>query len=102
MIGKKGEAGLTPKGANYTNWAGLNGHVGGHCLSALAMNYATTGDAECKKRLDRMISELKTCQDQNSKNADFVGYLSGIPDGKAMWLKLKKGDLKSGMSIDKL
>src|SRR5690242_5087800 len=42
------EAGLTPKDSGYKNWEGLDGHVGGHYLSALAMN-AATGDAECKK-----------------------------------------------------
>ncbi|MBN2036568.1 MAG: glycoside hydrolase family 127 protein, partial [Chitinispirillaceae bacterium] len=36
-------AGLTPKAPDYTtgaSWVGLNGHVGGHYLSALAMQYA--------------------------------------------------------------
>src|SRR5687767_14863810 len=46
------EAGLTPKASGYTNWAGLDGHVGGHYLSALAMNFAATGNADCKKRMD--------------------------------------------------
>jgi len=43
------EAGLPPKDSSYTNWDGLDGHVGGHYLSALAMN--ATGNAECKKRM---------------------------------------------------
>ena len=32
------EAGLKPKAENYTNWenTGLDGHIGGHYLSALA------------------------------------------------------------------
>ena len=38
------QAGLTPKGLSYSNWDGLDGHVGGHYLSALAMNY---GHEEC-------------------------------------------------------
>ena len=39
------EAGLTPKADNYTNWenTGLDGHVGGHYLSALSYMYASTG-----------------------------------------------------------
>ena len=35
------EAGLTPKGKSYPNWDGLDGHVGGHYLTALAINAAT-------------------------------------------------------------
>lgn len=46
------EAGLTPKGENFTNWAGLDGHVGGHYLSALAIHYAATGDARLKDRME--------------------------------------------------
>ena len=40
------EAGLTPKAPSYTNWenTGLDGHIGGHYLSALSMMYAATGD----------------------------------------------------------
>lgn len=32
------EAGLTPKAENYTNWenTGLDGHIGGHYVSALS------------------------------------------------------------------
>ncbi len=87
------EAGLSTLGAsNYTNWAGLDGHVGGHYLSALSMQYAATGDTECKKRLDYMIAELKKCQDANGNDADFVGYLCGIPNGKPMWRSVKNGN----------
>ena len=35
------EAGLTPKGKSYPNWDGLDGHVGGHYLTAMAINAAT-------------------------------------------------------------
>ena len=42
------EAGLTPKAPSYTNWenTGLDGHIGGHYLSALSMIYAATGDTK--------------------------------------------------------
>lgn len=39
------EAGLQPRKPSYPNWDGLDGHVGGHYLSALAIN-AATGDEE--------------------------------------------------------
>jgi len=86
------EAGLTAKGAAFTNWAGLDGHVGGHYLSALAMHYAATGDAQIKTRMDYVIGELKRSQDANGKDANFVGYLSGVPNGKALWLKIRSGN----------
>jgi DUF1680 family protein len=89
------EAGLPEKAKGFSNWEGLDGHVGGHYLSALAMHYAATGNAECKKRMDYFISELKVCQDANGqKYPDWgVGYIGGIPNGVALWPKIKEGDV---------
>lgn len=89
------EAGLQPKGELYPNWEGLDGHVGGHYLTALAMNYAATGNLECRKRLDYMISELEACKDANNKNNPEwgVGYIGGVPDSKTIWTGVQKGDL---------
>ena len=81
------EAGLAPKAESYPNWDGLDGHVGGHYLSALAMAYASTGNEECKRRLDYMISELERCQ-----NANADGYVGGVPGSKEMWSQVKAGD----------
>src|SRR5678810_1481984 len=67
LAGYRKEAALPEKAKSYPNWEGLDGHVGGHYLSALAMNYAS-GNAECKKRMLYMIAELKKCQDANAKN----------------------------------
>lgn len=86
------EAGLAAKGAAFTNWAGLDGHVGGHYVSALAMHYAATGDEQIKARLDYVIAELKRAQDANGKDPNFAGYLCGLPSGKALWLKIKGGN----------
>jgi DUF1680 family protein len=86
-------AGLTPKGTSYSNWIDLDGHIGGHYLSALAMAYSATGNATCKSRMDYMISELKRCQDANASNTTFVGYVGGVPDGKTFWTRIKNGDL---------
>ena len=61
------EAGLTPKGKSYPNWDGLDGHVGGHYLTALAIN-AATGSKACQQRLDYWISELQACADANARN----------------------------------
>ncbi len=86
------EAGLTPKAPNYTNWenTGLDGHIGGHYLSALSIMYASTGDVRIKKRFDYMLSELKRCQDASGD-----GYLCGVPGGKAMWQEIAKGDIRA-------
>jgi uncharacterized protein len=88
------EAGLPEKAKLFPNWEGLDGHVGGHYLTALAMNYAATGNAECKKRMDYMIAELKACQEANNKNnPDWAkGYVGGVPNSKLIWSTLQKGD----------
>tara|TARA_R110002050_G_scaffold93328_1_gene195093 strand:+ start:16806 stop:19163 length:2358 start_codon:yes stop_codon:yes gene_type:complete len=87
------EAGLTPKAASYTNWenTGLDGHIGGHYLSALAMMYASTGDARMKERMDYMLSELKRAQDQHAD-----GYLGGVPGGRAIWDEIANGNIDAG------
>ncbi len=87
------EAGLTPKAESYTNWenTGLDGHIGGHYLSALSFMYASTGDKDIKDRLDYMISELKHCQDANDN-----GYIGGVPGGKAIWQEVADGNIKAG------
>lgn len=88
------EAGLTPKADNYPNWenTGLDGHVGGHYISALALMYASTGDAEILKKLDYMINELERCQKANGN-----GYISGVPDGKKIWNEIQQGNIREGV-----
>ena len=94
LAGYRKEAGLPEKAKSYSNWEGLDGHVGGHYLSAMAMNYASTKNEECKRRLVYMITELKACQDANGKNnPDWaVGYVGAIPNSKKIWSTLQKGD----------
>ena len=79
------EAGLQPKGESFSNWIDLDGHVGGHYLSALAITWAATGDPRIKERMEYMLSELKRCQDRNGH-----GYVGGVPYGRALWDSLKK------------
>lgn len=83
------EAGLTPKKPAYGNWesSGLDGHIGGHYLSALAITYAATGNQECRTRLVYMLAELKKCQIANGN-----GYIGGIPNGKPLWTEISKGN----------
>jgi DUF1680 family protein len=88
------EAGLTAKASGFPNWNGLDGHVGGHYLSATAINYAATGNTECKQRMDYMISELKACRDANATNnsAWGNGYVGGVPNSSAIWSTFKTGN----------
>ncbi len=88
------EAGLPKKAECYPNWSGLDGHVGGHYLSAMAMNYAATGNKECKKRMEYMLSELNECQEANAKNNPEwgIGYVGGFPNSAKLWSAFKKGD----------
>lgn len=88
------EAGLEPRKPTYPNWDGLDGHVGGHYLSAMAMNYAATGSKECKRRMDYMLKELKECQEANAiNNPEWgVGYAGGFPNSAKLWSTFKKGD----------
>ena len=81
------EAGLPKKAELFPNWEGLDGHVGGHYVSALAIHYAATGNQECYDRLVYMIDELERCQEANGN-----GYVGGVPNSKQLWENLKNGD----------
>ena len=83
-------AGLTPKAENYTNWenTGLDGHIGGHYVSALSYMVAATGNQEISARLDYVLSELKRCQDARQD-----GYVGGVPNPDEIWGQIAKGDI---------
>lgn len=87
------EAGLQPRKPSYPNWDGLDGHVGGHYLSALAIN-AATGNEECRKRMEYMISELQLVLDANNQRHDAWchNYIGGVPNSAKMWTAFSKGD----------
>ncbi len=88
------EAGLSKKAECYPNWAGLDGHIAGHYLSAMAMNYAATGNKDCKERMEYMIAELMECQEANAaNNSDWgTGYVGGFPNSAKLWSAFKEGD----------
>ena len=92
------DAGLPTKENRYSNWEsiGLDGHIAGHYLSALAMLYASTDNQELKARLEYMLSELERCQNKNG-----TGYVGGIPQGKIFWERINKGDIDgSGFGLN--
>ncbi len=87
------EAGLPQKAESYTNWenTGLDGHIGGHYLSALSLMAASTGNQDVKNRLSYMVEELKRCQDANGN-----GYIGGVPGGEALWAEVAAGNIRAG------
>ena len=87
------EAGLTPRKPTYPNWDGLDGHVGGHYLSALAIN-AETGSEECRLRMEYMIAELKLCAEANDSRGEAwaKNYVGGFPQSAKLWSTFRKGD----------
>lgn len=92
------ESDLSPKAENYPNWenTGLDGHIGGHYISALSLMYASTGDPEVKQRFDYMIDELDRCQ-----NSSENGYISGVPNGKKIWKEISEGNIRaSGFGLN--
>ena len=88
------EAGLEMKANPYSNWRGLGGHIAGHYLSAMAMNYAATGNEACRERMEYMLSELKMVRAANAKNHPDWGtdYIGGVPGSNAIWSSFKRGD----------
>ena len=87
------EAGLQPRKPSYPNWDGLDGHVGGQYLTALAIN-AATGNEECRKRMEYMISELQLVLDANNQRHEAWchNYIGGVPNSAKMWTAFSKGD----------
>jgi len=66
----------------------LRGHFLGHWLSAAALNYEATGDAELKAKTEAILKELELCQKDNG--GEWVcpipeKYLYWIGKGKNIW-----------------
>ncbi len=90
------------KHPNFKNWGGdagfdLSGHVGGHYLSALALAYAASRDAETKEtlkqRMEYMLHVMRDCQNQYDNNTEgLYGFIGGQPINDS-WKKLYNGDL---------
>jgi DUF1680 family protein len=86
------EAGMEPRAENYGNWedSGLNGHIGGHYLTALSLAWAATGRQDVFERLTYMLGELQRAQDANGN-----GYLGGVPGGAELWRQVAAGDIRA-------
>lgn len=86
------EAGLPPRAENYGNWesSGLNGHIGGHYLTALSLAWASTGRQDLRRRLQYMLDELQRAQEENGN-----GYVGGVPNGRELWEQVAAGDIRA-------
>lgn len=85
------EAGLQPKAESFPNWIDLDGHIGGHYLSAMAIHYAAIDNESCKERMEYMLAELKKCQDAHGD-----GYLGGQPGAlDKVYNRIKAGNCKA-------
>ncbi|MBQ7471044.1 MAG: glycoside hydrolase family 127 protein [Prevotella sp.] len=86
---------------SFTNWGdnsfNLDGHVGGHYLSALALAYAANDDpavkAQMKERMGYMIGVMKDCQDAYDTNTQgLYGFIGGQPIND-VWTVLYNGTI---------
>lgn len=96
------QAGLEESGKPFENWCGdrgLDGHVGGHYMSALSMAYASCQDealkVQFKERLDRFVNRLKDCQEawDQDENPVMHGYCGGVPHSYDLWTTFAQGDM---------
>jgi DUF1680 family protein len=62
----------------------LRGHFTGHFLSASALLFASTGDADAKSKADYMVAEMARCQERLGG-----AYLSAFPT--TWWDRLASG-----------
>ncbi|MCH5175905.1 MAG: glycoside hydrolase family 127 protein [Prevotellaceae bacterium] len=85
---------------SFPNWGlsdwSLEGHVGGHYLTALALAIAATDDAEMKaklqERLTYMLDVLNDCQTAYDDNTQgLYGFIGGQPINN-VWTGLYSGD----------
>jgi len=90
---------------SFRNWGGpewsLEGHVGGHYLSALALSYASLKNDEgqqalataAKKKLDYCLDIMNDCQRAYDNNTQGMkGFLGGQPITQ-IWTSMYSGDI---------
>lgn len=86
---------------SFDNWGNssfnLDGHVGGHYLSALALAYAASSDETVKKamkeRMEYMLEVMKDCQDAfDNDTKGLYGFIGGQPIN-GVWRTLFNGTI---------
>jgi len=94
----------TSKHPSFTNWGlsdwSLEGHVGGHYVTALSLAYAAMNDGQhdalrkqLKERLEYCIAIMKDCQDAYKNDTKGLkGFIGGQPINQ-IWTGLYANDL---------
>jgi len=90
------EAGLPAVAVSYGNWesSGLDGHIAGHLLSALALLWRATGEPETRRRAEHIVTELARAQ-----RAHGTGYLGGVPGGAVLFESLRHRGRAAAQSL---
>ena len=95
-------AGWEARHPSFANWGSadfnLDGHVGGHYLSALAMATAACRDAgvkaQLRARMDHMVSVMADCQAAREGDATGLrGFIGGQPMNAAWQALYANGDI---------
>ena len=86
--------GETPKAPVYDGWesSDLSGHTLGHYLTAISLEYATTGNEEFKERVDYIIGEMARCQKLYGESG-YIGCMS--QNARRALERLKEGDVET-------
>ena len=93
------EAGIEESGKPFANWTGLDGHVGGHYLSALSIAWASCRDEATKKRLaerlDWCLERINQAQKAWDNGPDTLmhGYVGGVPRSKEFFTRFASGEV---------
>lgn len=91
------------KHPSFPNWGSgnfnLDGHVGGHYLTAISLAYATCRDTEMKallkERMEYMVGIMKDCQDNYDTNTEgLYGFIGGQPINES-WKQLYAGSTEA-------
>lgn len=84
------EAGLAARAEPYGGWEAADQGAGrclGHYLSALSLQYRSSGDRRFRERIEYIVNELAMCQSANGN-----GLLCAQKDGRQFWARLAAGD----------
>ena len=100
LAGFRKVAGLPKKADVYGGWEarGVAGHSLGHYMSAIAYEYAESGDKEWLKRANYIVDELAACQAENGKNTTpgiGKGFLVAFDDGKKIFTEIAQRDIRT-------
>jgi uncharacterized protein len=95
-------AGLEPKAPVYGGWESdtIAGHTLGHYMSALVLMHDQTGDAECRRRADYIVTELAVVQQK--RGTGYIGALGRrrkdktVVDGEEIFPEVMSGHIESG------